>query len=131
MQQKTTARGAKLLPLALIILFLLTRKKYELPEVELFVPNIPSSGGKKFTVQDLLKYVNIQFVTKPKIGWLLSLKPVYGVKIPINVLLPPGFLIAIPQIKRQLKDKVHIRPKTVFGILYGYDIKIDKISFWC
>jgi len=130
MQKEREARGAKLLPLALITLFVLTRKKYELPEVEFFIPNIPSSGGKKFSASDILKYIDIKFVTKPKLGWLVSLKPVYGISVPVSMLLPPAFFIAIPQIKKQLKEKIHIKPRTVFGILYGYDIKIDKITFW-
>lgn len=130
MQKESKAKGtAKLFPLVLLILFVLTRKQYEIPSLKFFIPRIPSSSESKFDISEFLKRLNIKFVTKPKLGWLVSLKS-SEVSLPVKVWLPPAFFIAIPQIKSQLKEKLHIKPRKVFGILYGYDVSIDKITFW-
>ncbi len=133
MQKKKHVRGVNLTPLTLITLFILTRKKYETPEISFFVPNIPSffkQKDKKTSLYDLLKFLDIKLTFKPKFGWIVSLKETYGMSLPVKVWLPFTFFVAIPQIKSQIKDKVHIKERKIFGVLYGYDISIDKITFW-
>ena len=138
MEARKSTRGA--LPLLVLsTYFLFFFRKYSLPEVEFFVPNVsflkirkesgkdPSSSIKRF----LKEAIDVKFVTSPKVGWLFSFKEKYGIRIPVRLLMPAAFPIAIWQIKSQIDEKVEVKPKKAFGVTYGYRVKIGKITFWC
>ena len=105
-----------------------TRKKYRLPDFSFFIPNVRIFSGNSQqdynTVVKMIKnMVDIRFVTKPKVGWLLSFKPISNVvQIPIKLLLPWDSFLAIPQIKEQIGKSIKIQPKKIGGLFVGYKV---------
>ena len=123
------------LSLVFIGYYVLTRKEYKLPNISIFIPNTNLFSGniytdKNYITNNIMKSIDFKFVTSPDIGWLLTFKPIYGIDIPVKMLLPWDIFIAIPQIKSEIGKNIKIEPDYIGGILIGYRIKIENAKFW-
>jgi len=125
-------RGRSSLPLLIIFVFAITRKKYKLPDVEFFIPIIGGEERKPSEIaRKVIESIEVKLTTKPSFGWLISAKPVYGVKIPLSIWLPFFGFFVIPQIKAQIGKNIIIRPEErYFGLVKGYRVVIKNFTFW-
>ena len=117
-------------------LFIATRRKYRLPDISVFIPNLNllNSEKKQPTKQTVWKKVidsiDLKFISSPKPGWMLSFRPIYGITIPIKMWFPWTAFLAIPQIKYEIGKGVEIKPVKFLGTVVGYRIKFKNIEFW-
>lgn len=128
-------RGKTSLFLLITGIYVVTRKKYRLPDASFFIPNLNLFTGnkqedKKRVISKVLNAVNINWTSKPKSGWLVSIKPIYGIKIPVKIWLPWDAFIAIPQVKNQIGKNIIIKPKWLLGRVLGYNVNIKNVTFW-
>ena len=115
-----------------LILFAVTRKKYIIRIPSFFIPSLPNGelNNRVNIVKATRDAIDIKIVTKPKLGYELSLKPIHGFKIPIKMLLPITAPIAIPQIYMQINKKLTIKPQKILGTTIGYWVNIDDIEVY-
>ena len=114
------------------VLFAITRKKYIIRIPEFFVPSLPSGEqNKPVNITKAVKNaIDIKIVTKPSLGYELTLKPIHGIKIPLKMNLPITAPIAIPQIYMQIDKKITMKPVKVLGQTVGYLVKIQDIEVY-
>ena len=131
MKTLTIARRGGLAPLLLLLgLYISTRKWYKLPDISVFIPKISGSVKKDNLADQITNSFTFHFVTSPRLGWIATLKPIYGINVPFNVWLPWDIFVAIPQIRRQIGTNIRVKEKKVLGIVVGYQVTIRNVRFW-
>lgn len=111
--------------------YILTIKKYMLPNLNIFVPNLGllnKKSGRNISIdQAVIDSITIKF---DNFSWILSFKPINGIIIPYYVKLPFDVLLSIPKLESDIGRNIRIIPISRFNITIGYRIIIDNVSFY-
>lgn len=115
--------------LFILTTFILTRKKYYLKNFNFLIPNTAFIGQKnnETTLNIIKNNVIINFKNG---SWIVSIKPIYGFKIPYTAILPITGPLAIPQILAQIGNNITLTDDYKFGILIGKRLIIKGVTFY-
>jgi len=112
-----------------LAIFVVTRKKYYIKNFSIFIPNTSLLGikSKTDTLQQIKKNIQINWSNG---SWIITIKPVYGFKIPYEAILPATAPLAIPQLIAQIGNNIKIEDVKKLGILVGRELIIKGVSFY-
>lgn len=117
--------------LAALGLFVITRKKYYLENLDILIPNTSLLGiqskSNNSIINIIKKNINVQLKGDQ---WLITINPIDGITIPYKAVLPITAPIAIPQILAQIGSKIKLKNVYKFGILIGKRLTIQGVSFY-
>ncbi len=111
--------------------YILTIKKYMLPNLDIFVPNLDlldNNNVKNISATDSV--LNAITIKLNNFSWILSFKPIYGIRIPYYVKLPFDVILSLPKLKYDIGRNIRIIPVSKLGVVIGYRIIINNVFFY-
>jgi len=117
--------------LILIGLLTATRKKYVFSIPKVFIPtSVIGDKSEKDVWPIIRKYIGLRLTTDPKLGFLLYMKPIDGVSLPLSVWLPITAIFALPQIYEQIGKSIIIKKVYVLGRPVGYIVEAKNVTVY-
>ncbi len=111
--------------------YILTIKKYMLPNLDIFVPNLDlldNNSVKNISATDSV--LNAITIKLNNFSWILSFKPIHGIRIPYYVKLPFDAILSLPKLKYDIGRNIRIIPVSKLGVVIGYRIVINNVFFY-
>jgi len=106
-------------------------KRYILPNIDIVIPNfglLNSNSNKNININNVI--INAITIKFDNFSWILSFKPIDGIKIPYYVRLPFDVILSLPKLKSDIGKNIKIIPISKLGVVIEYRIIINDVSFY-